>query len=192
MPKLKDTQLVILSAAAQRDGGGALPLPKSLKIKGAALAKTLDQLRKQGLLEEKPAPHGAAAWREGEDGGRMMLVITPAGVKALESEITSATPHSKSVKSQATKQRNTRAAVHAKHERRTAAPTPRVGTKQDVLISLLQRKSGATIDDVVAATGWQAHSVRGAISGVLKKKLGLAISSEKAERGRIYRIAGRA
>lgn len=73
MPKLKDTQLVILSAAAQRDGGGALPLPKSLKIKGAALAKTLDQLRKQGLLEEKPAPHGAAAWREGEDGGRMML-----------------------------------------------------------------------------------------------------------------------
>jgi DNA-binding MarR family transcriptional regulator len=192
MPKLNDSQLVILSAAAQRDDGAVLPLSKSLKIKGAALTKTLDQLRKQGLLEEKPAPHGAATWREGEDGGRMMLVITPAGVKALESEITSATPHSRSAKSHATKRRKTRAAVHAKHKPQNPAPTRRAGTKQSVLIGLLQRKSGATIDDIVAATGWQAHSVRGAISGVLKKKLGLAISSDKAERGRIYRIAGRA
>ena len=192
MPKLNDTQLVILSAAAQRDGGGALPVPKSLKIKGAALTKTLDQLRKQGLLEEKPAAHGAVAWREGEDGGRIMLVITPAGVKSIESEITSGTPNSKSAKSHATKRRKTRAAVHAKHKPQNPAPTRRADTKQNVLISLLQRKSGATINDIVAATGWQAHSVRGAISGVLKKKLGLGISSEKAERGRIYRIAARA
>ena len=192
MPKLKDTQLVILSAAAQHAGGAALPVPRSLKIKGAALTKTLDQLRRQALLEEKPAPDRAVAWREGEDGGRMMLVITPAGLKAIESEITSGTPHSKSIKSHATKRRNTRAAVHAKHKRQNAAPTRRAGTKQDVLITLMQRRSGATIADIIAATGWKAHSVRGAISGVLKKKLGLAISSEKVERGRIYRIAGRA
>jgi hypothetical protein len=192
MPKLKDSQLVILSAAAQRDGGGALPVPRSLKIKGAALAKTLDQLRNQGLLEEKPAAHAAVAWREGEDGGRMMLVISPAGMKAIESEITSGTLNSKSTKSQAKKTRARRAAVRQKHEGQTAAPTARAGTKQGVLIRLLHRKSGATIADIVAATGWQAHSVRGAISGVLKKKLGLTVSSEKAERGRVYRIAGRA
>ena len=54
MPKLKDPQLVILSAAAQRDGGAALPLSKSLKIKDAAITKTLDSLRRQGLLEERP------------------------------------------------------------------------------------------------------------------------------------------
>ena len=54
MPKLTDTQLVILSAAAQREGGAALPLPKSLKIKGAAVAKTFEGLRKKGLLKEQP------------------------------------------------------------------------------------------------------------------------------------------
>ncbi len=53
-----------------------------------------------------------------------------------------------------------------------------------------QPKEGASIADLMKATGWQAHSVRGAISGNLKKKLGLGIISEKVEgRGRVYRIA---
>jgi hypothetical protein len=63
-------------------------------------------------------------------------------------------------------------------------------SKQAMLIARMQRKDGATIAELVRATGWQAHSVRGAISGTLKKKLGLAVSSEKIEgRGRVYRIA---
>jgi hypothetical protein len=72
-----------------------------------------------------------------------------------------------------------------------AAPAKaRPETKQAVLIAQMQRKEGATIDELVRATGWQAHSVRGAISGALKKKLGLAVTSEKIEgRGRVYRIA---
>lgn len=72
-----------------------------------------------------------------------------------------------------------------------AAPAKtRPETKQAILIARLQRKEGATIAELVQATGWQTHSVRGAISGALKKKLGLAVTSEKLEgRGRIYRIA---
>ncbi len=70
-------------------------------------------------------------------------------------------------------------------------PAARQGTKQALLIDLLKRKKGATIDEAVEATGWQAHSVRGAISGTLKKKLGLTVSSELiGNRGRVYRIAG--
>ncbi len=73
---------------------------------------------------------------------------------------------------------------------RTSPAAARPGTKQALLIDLLKRKKGATIDEAVAATGWQAHSVRGAISGVLKKKLGLAVTSEKPGDGpRRYRIA---
>ncbi len=69
---------------------------------------------------------------------------------------------------------------------------PRAGTKQALLIDLLKRKKGATIDEIIEATGWQAHSVRGAISGTLKKKLGLTVTSEQIEkRGRVYRIVGR-
>jgi DNA-binding MarR family transcriptional regulator len=86
MPKLTDTQLVILSGAARRQDGAVLPLPKSLKIKGGAVTKTLDGLRKKGLLNEKPAARNATAWREGEDGRRMLLVITDAGLQALDSE----------------------------------------------------------------------------------------------------------
>ncbi len=67
----------------------------------------------------------------------------------------------------------------------------RRGTKQDILIEMLSRAKGATLADLVAATGWQAHSLRGAISGTLKKKLGLAVNSEKVRnRGRVYRIRG--
>jgi hypothetical protein len=60
--------------------------------------------------------------------------------------------------------------------------------KLGLLVQLLRRDVGASLDELMAATGWQAHSVRGALSGTLKKKLGLAITSEKRKRGRFYRI----
>ena len=62
-------------------------------------------------------------------------------------------------------------------------------SKQATLIKLLERPGGASIDEMIKATGWQRHSIRGMMSGVLKKRLGLSIASEKEERGRIYRIA---
>ena len=68
---------------------------------------------------------------------------------------------------------------------------PRPDTKLARLIALLERKRGATIGDLMEATGWQAHSVRGALSGSLRKKFGHTISSEKVNgRGRVYRIIG--
>jgi len=65
----------------------------------------------------------------------------------------------------------------------------RDGTKQAKLIAMLRRPEGATIDQIVKATGWQKHTVRGAIAGALKKKLGLNVVSKKDEDGpRVYRI----
>src|SRR5262249_36938662 len=83
VPRLNDTQLVILSAAANRRDGAALPLPKSLKTKGGALAAILDSLRKKGLLEERLAARDQVAWRESEDGRRLALFATDAGLQAL-------------------------------------------------------------------------------------------------------------
>lgn len=71
-----------------------------------------------------------------------------------------------------------------------AAALPKSHTKQGIMINLLQGSKGATVDEMVEATGWQRHSVQGVMSGVLKKKLGLTISSEKEQRGRVYRIGG--
>lgn len=66
----------------------------------------------------------------------------------------------------------------------------RTDSKQAKLIEMLRRPEGASIAEVVAALQWQPHTVRGAIAGALKKKLGLKVESEKvdAERGRTYRI----
>jgi hypothetical protein len=191
MAKLTDTQLVILSAAASRKDHAVLPLPKSLKIKGAAVTKTLEALRKKGLLDVKPASRNAAAWGEDKDGHRMMLVVTEAGLRAIDGKSPGetdkqSTPAKTRAKKPRAKQKTT-AATKPKPE--TSAPTARQGTKQALLIDLLKRKSGASIEEIVTATGWQAHSVRGAISGTLKKKLGLAVESKAVEvRGRVYRI----
>jgi hypothetical protein len=62
-------------------------------------------------------------------------------------------------------------------------------SKQDAVVAMLRRSEGATVDEVVTATGWQRHTVRGVFSGTLKKKLGLTLVSAKEERGRVYRIA---
>jgi len=72
----------------------------------------------------------------------------------------------------------------------TKASTPRAASKQAKLIEMLKRPEGATIDEIVKALDWQAHTVRGAMSGALKKKLGLKVESEKVDgRGRVYRVA---
>ncbi len=63
-------------------------------------------------------------------------------------------------------------------------------SKQAQIVEMLKRDGGATIVEIIEVTAWQPHTVRGAISGTLRKKLGLNIISEKAARGRVYRIAG--
>ncbi len=93
------------------------------------------------------------------------------------------------------KRTNSKNAIQSTTAKSTSKQPPsavRQGTKQALLVDLLKRKKGATIGDAVKATGWQPHSVRGAISGTLKKKLGLTVNSELiGSRGRVYRIVER-
>lgn len=65
----------------------------------------------------------------------------------------------------------------------------RGGSKQAQVIALMERPQGATVEEMQKATGWQPHTVRGAIAGAIKKKLRLAVASAKEERGHVYRIA---
>lgn len=84
-------------------------------------------------------------------------------------------------------------ATKARKPAAKAVPTTRAlrtSTKQAKLIDMLRRPEGASIDEIATALDWQAHTVRGAMSGALKKKLGLTIDSDKDdERGRVYRLS---
>ena len=177
MTKLSDTQSVILSAAAQRTDRFALPLPKSLK--GGAAHKVVSALVAKGLLKEVKANRklNDPVWRETDEGRLVTLVITDAGLSAIGIEPDEAKKHAPkpiAVEEPA-----------ARKERK-----PREGTKQQQMIDLMRRPKGATLVEIVEATGWQQHTIRGAMAGALKKKLGLTITSEKDEaRGRVYRIA---
>ena len=85
------------------------------------------------------------------------------------------------------KPREPRQPGQSRHSRRR----PRESSKEAMLIDMLRRPEGATIAQIMAATGWQAHTCRGAFAGALKKKRGLTVTSEKREGGaRVYRIAG--
>jgi len=80
-------------------------------------------------------------------------------------------------------------AKNAKGAAKTAS-TPRAESKQSQLIAMLKQPDGATIVEITKALEWLPHTVRGAIAGALKKKLGLNVQSEKVDdRGRVYRLA---
>jgi hypothetical protein len=68
-------------------------------------------------------------------------------------------------------------------------PTAKSASKQDTVLSLLRHANGTTVPAIAKATGWQAHSVRGFLAGVVKKKLNLKLESEKLGKERVYRIA---
>ena len=176
MPKLTDTQSLILSAASQRRDNLAMPLPKGLH--GAAAKKVVSMMIERGWLEEVDANmhKREPLWCETGDGHGTTLVVTDAGLLAIGVEPVVVT---------------TMAAIRSQAAQPPAPkpPTPREGTKQAQIITLLQRPEGASIAEIVAATGWQAHSARGMISGALKKRLGLPVTSEKVEgRGTVHRL----
>ena len=166
--QLSDAQAVILSTACAREDGAVFPVTAGLK--GGAVGNVCKSLLKQGLIEEIPAADLNTVYRHDEERGPITLRATPLAYSTLGI---------------ADEQDETPPA-----EKPTAAPVQRrKGTKQETLIEMLRAEGGATIDEIVAETGWQPHTVRGAFAGALKKKLGLTITSEKVEgRGRTYII----
>ena len=187
MTKLSDTQAIILSAAAQRPEHIALPLPESLR--GGAAAKVVGAMLAKGFLQEVDADlrKGEPMGRETGDGHGVTLVATDAGLAAIgiEPEGSDSAPTGADAAPNAEPAPNTATEPDSAPKTRT----PREGTKQATLIAMLRAPGGATLDEIVAATEWLSHTARGAMSGALKKKLGLTITSDKVDgRGRVYAI----
>lgn len=192
MAKLTDSQLIVLSAAAARDDRLAV-VPAKMNKAGAAKVGTSLVARK--LMREVKAKPGMPVWRHDEDGRPISLMITKAGQKAIG--VVDAAP---AATARAGKKPNGAKplAKHAPKERAgrvgvqpaPTAPTLRAGSKQALVISMLSGKSGATLDDLIEATGWLPHTTRAALTGLRQK--GFSIERTREKDASVYRIAGKA
>ena len=208
MSRLTDTQLIILSAASQRDDRG-VELPAN--IRGEAARKVVDKLIRAGLLEEVPAGGALPVWRRDDDSGAMALRMTKNGLEAIdvedeaaaapkETSVSPAPAHAGETAASKTSASRKRSAVAAQKSARkkhhsgkakTKASSPREsrpGSKQDRVLAMLRRPEGATIAAIMRATHFQQHSVRGFFAGVVRKRLGLDLRSEKVDGDRVYHI----
>ena len=170
--QLSDTQAIILSAACAR--ADAMVFPVTASIKGGAVGNVFKSLLKQGLIEETPATDLNTVYRHDEERGPITLRATSLAYSILgiadNPEEQSGGPAQSIATPEPTRRRS--------------------GTKQEAVIAMLRAEGGATIEEIMAVTNWAEHTTRGFLSGALKKKLGLTVTSEKvADRGRVYMIA---
>lgn len=164
MTELSTLQLDLLSEIAM-GAGGAISASSADKRTIAALSRrglilVISDAESEAALQITPAGRVAIRSGEGDVGASPTLVGAPACAESPPIG-GDGSPSSASAK-----------------------PRGKIG----LLVDLLSRPEGATIEKLMSATGWQAHSVRGAISGALKRQRGLAATSEKNNGVRVYRL----
>jgi len=165
MPKLTDTHTLLLAHAAQRESGSLFPLPDALAGTTRCI-KAVAALLRQGLVAEQDASTANETARHDDDRA-IGVFITPAGLAAIN--ISDTEP----------------AGATAPVTEVTHTSAPRI-TKVLTLVALLERDEGATLPDLVAATGWLPHTTRAALTGLRKK--GHAIERSRRDGVSCYRI----
>src|SRR3954467_11676930 len=181
-PKLNDVQLVILSSASQRNDGLAV-MPENVPT--APLNKALAKLTALGFLKEVRVKHDQPLWRTDEEGKRLGLKITKAGSAAIgvaengsgeQEPLPSPEPR-----------RGGKKAANKRDPAQAEGGKPR-GSKRAQIIALMQRKTGATLDEMVEATGWLPHTTRAALTGLRHKAFDITKRKEKGNKT-VYRLS---
>ena len=194
--KINDTQLVLLSAASQRDDHCLVP-PTGPKL--GQVQRAIVKLLEAGIVKEIRAKGGAPIWRRDEETGHTYaLKLTAAGVKAIAVD---ETPPSQGeaerradhlmVSVDPKPEPGSAPAAFPDSANDGAASTPkfpRRGTKIAGVIELLQGNDGVTLAELVANTGWLPHTARAALTGLRKRGYAVGIDRTDKARGSVYRI----
>ena len=167
MPKLTDTQLILLSAAVQRADGSLLPHPPTLAATPADADKAVAQLVKRGFIEERENADAASSHRD--DGERHLgMFITDAGKAAI--------------------------GIFDEEPDLAAGPVPQPQpqpvrpSKRSAVVELLHRDQGATLAELIELTSWLPHTTRAALTGLRHK--GHVITRTKRGTETCYHILG--
>lgn len=190
MSKLNDTQLVLLSNAANRDD---VALTRSSKLKSDAAEKAVAGLLSRRLVKSVPKSGSLPLWQKGADGEPLSLVITDKGLEAIgigrgdpDQPPPVVVTKGKTSKAKEPARGPAKKSPGAKPKPGGPRPTNKIAK----VVEMLRKPGGATIKAIMDATDWQAHSVRGAIAGAIKKKMGLKVAAETRGDERVYRIGG--
>jgi hypothetical protein len=189
--KLTDTQIAMLSAATLRDDRCLIAHPG---LKGGAAQKVAAKLISAGLAKEIKAKPGAPVWRQDEGAGQSYaLKLTAAGVKAIPVGDHSASDESsedsdKRIQLAKADPGVSQIAAEVPTTKVMRSSAPRAGTKLARTLELLQRDCGATLKELIAATGWLPHTTRAALTGLRKRRYALTIDRSDKERGSAYCI----
>lgn len=166
--KLNDLQLILLSTASHRDDGSVLPAADSVAKDEKRIRAAIPQLLKRGLIEEVPIKDHRLAWRE-EGEQPLGLTITAEGRAIID-----------------TGEETAQIAPKTKVTNKKLPTAPRT-TKSSMVVDLLRRPEGATLAEMIDATGWLPHTTRAALTGLRKK--GHVVEKTKRDDATCYRIA---
>jgi Protein of unknown function (DUF3489) len=193
--KLNDTQLILLSAASQREDH-YLTLPSGARL--APARKAANKLLAAGLVREVRARKDAPIWRHEEETERAFaLKLAAAGMKAIiadtEDSVDTPRPEPSADEVETTPTSSAHQAVDGEQSPELDAPAaspvaPRSGTKIDDVVKMLSRPEGATIDAIVTATGWLPHTTRAALTGLRKRGYAIGRSLRGDGGPSVYRL----
>lgn len=145
MTRLSDIHRIFLSTASQRENGSLLPLPDAIGGDDKRKAAALETLRKRGFAEIRGTTDQAGIYRS-TNGGHLGLFVTDAGLAAIGCSNTGWETAPEAV----------------------MPPAPRL-TKSSIVLDLMRREGGATLAELIAATGWLPHTTRAALTGLRKR-----------------------
>src|SRR3954454_6067319 len=185
MAKLTDTQLIVLSEAAARNDGTAI-IPEGLNK--AAAIKVAASLVSRKLMREVRSKPDMPVWREDEEGRGTSLIITREGREAIGIENNDNDNDSWKEATTVKEDRRRAGQQSSSQHRSTTVDEPRSGSKQALIVKMLSRKAGATLEALVDATGWLPHTTRAALTGLRKR--GYTVLLERQDgRPSLHRIA---